>query len=151
MTWDIGIYPPGEDNYIMFNSLFFEGMQLPRQLSGLVYRGGVEKDDLYEHTVRVGGSDRFLETVELTFGEWDREGQTITLAGSGRILEEKKLPPVSYSFNALLKFSGINIFETSLEEAHKFVATYMAGPVDRADISFERVASGLQAIIKGPF
>ena len=151
MTWDIELYPPGEDNYIMFNSLRFEGVYLPKQLSGLVYRGVVTKEDLYEHTVYVDASDRVLETLELTVGDWNREGQCITLVGEGRILEEKKLPAVSYAFDALLRFSGINMFETSREEAQKFVARHMDGPVEHVNITFERVASGLQTIVRGPF
>jgi hypothetical protein len=37
--------------------------------------------DLYEHTVRVNGEDRFLQSVDMIFGKWEKENQSIKLSG----------------------------------------------------------------------
>jgi hypothetical protein len=155
MSWDIELYPSVEDNYMMFNGLTFDHIYLPQQLSNLVYHGISDRDDLYEHTVYVNGRDRVLKSVDLTFGKWDGNLQIITVRGKGVIMEEKErknmLPAVSLSFEAILKFTGLNMFETSLEEVHTFVERHMPGSREKVEIKFEKVASGLQVIVKGPF
>lgn len=153
MSWDIELYPPGEDNYMMFNGLTFDRVYLPQHLTDLVYHATSSRDDLYEHTVYVNGRDRVLTSVDLTFGKWDRDDQTILVLGKGVIQEEKskKLPAVKLSFEAMLKFTGLNMFETSLEEVHTFVERHMPSSREKVEIKFEKVASGLQVIVKGPF
>lgn len=153
MSWDIEIYPPGEDNYMMFNGLTFDHVYLPQHLTDLVYHATSVRDDLYEHTVYVNGRDRVLASVDLNFGKWDKDDQTILVLGKGEIQEEKskKLRPVKFSFEAMLKFTGLNMFETSLEEVHTFVERHMPGSREKVEIKFEKVASGLQVIVKGPF
>jgi hypothetical protein len=145
------MFPVGEDNYIMFNALVFDNIFSPRQLSGITYKASSDTDDLYEHTIRVNGQDRFLQSVDMTFGKWDTTTQSIELTGHGIIDADDDLPEVSYKFNALLKFKDINIFETSQETTQKFVDTYLLDIKDELEIKFENVASGLQAVIGGHF
>jgi hypothetical protein len=71
MSWDIEIYPADEENYIMFNSLIFDKVFSPAQLSNLKYRHTNRSADLYGHTVSVEGGDRFLKSVNIKFGIWD--------------------------------------------------------------------------------
>src|ERR1700719_1588227 len=111
-----GIFEPHgsmTDNYIMLNSLFIERVFSPQQLSGIKYQGPGDESDLYDHTVRVDGRDRFLQSIEMVFGNWDTKNQSIQLSGHGIIEPDDDLPELSYVFNAFLKFKGLNIFETT--------------------------------------
>jgi hypothetical protein len=151
MTWHVEMFPPGEDNYIMFNSLIFDNIFTPQQLSDATFKSTADTGDLYEHTIRVNGEDRFLKSVDMTFGKWDTETQSINLSGHGSIDEDDNLPEVIYKFNATLKFKDLNIFETTEEATQKFIDTYFQNIKDKLDIKFENAASGLQAIIGGHF
>jgi hypothetical protein len=151
MTWHIEMFPPGEDNYIMFNSLVFDNVFSPKQLSGITFKETTDTSDLYEHTVKVNGDDRFLNSVDMTFGNWDTENQSIQLSGHGTIDADDNLPEVTYKFNAILKFKELNIFETTKEATQQFVDTYLRDNKDKLNITFENAPSGLQAIIGGNF
>jgi hypothetical protein len=151
MTWHIEMFPPGEDNYIMFNSLGFDNVFSPRQLTDLTFKETDDTGDLYEHTVRVNGGDRFLKSVDMTFGKWDSANQSIQLTGHGTVDAGENLPQVTYKFNAILKFKELNIFETTKEATQKFIDTRLQDSKDKLHIKFENVASGLQAIIGGHF
>ena len=151
MTWHIEMFPIGEDNYIMFNSLILDNVFSPQQLSDKTYKATHETGDLYEHTVRVNGEDRFLQSVDMTFGKWDNENQSIKLNGQGTIDADNDLPQVIYKFNAVLKFKELDIFETTKEATQKFVDTYLQESKNNLKVKFEDVASGLQAIISGTF
>lgn len=149
MTWYVELFPPGEDDYIMFNALVFGGVFSPDGLSLLSYRGDNQSVDLYEHTVRVGGEDRFLASVDMAFGPWDTSAQCISLRGRGLIEAEHGLPGIVCAFDALLPFEGLSIFETSREEAHRFLTTHL--PQRKVALKFEQVPSGLQAVFSGQF
>jgi hypothetical protein len=151
MTWNIEIFSPGEDNYIMFNSLVFKDIFSPQQLSDIVYSATSDTDELSEHTVRTNGHDRFLKSIEMKFNKWDTESQSIHLSCQGLIEEEDNLPQADYKFNAVLEFKNLNIFQTNKDATHKFIDTYFANIKDKLDIKFEDAASGLQAIISGNF
>jgi hypothetical protein len=151
MTWHIEMFPSGEDNYIMFNSLVFDNVFSPQQLTDLKFKETTDTSDLYEHTVRVNGDDRFLNSVDMTFGKWDTENQSIQLSGHGIIDTDDNLPEVTFKFNATLKFKELNIFETTKEATQQFVDTYLKDSKDKLSIKFENAASGLQAIIGGNF
>ncbi|HTJ11645.1 MAG TPA: hypothetical protein VL547_06460 [Dinghuibacter sp.] len=149
MTWWIELFPPGEDDYIMFNALTFDGVFSPNGLSGRSCSGDAIELDLYEHTVRVNGEDRFLDTVDMTFGDWDTVGQCIPIRGRGLVQDEHGSGPIPYAFDALLPFEGLNIFETSREEAHRFLTTHLGRrPVT---LKFETAPSGLRAMFSGQF
>ncbi len=92
MTWHIEMFPTGEDNYIMFNSLVFDNIFSPQQLSDTTFKENSETGDLYEHTVRVNGEDRFLKSVDMAFSKWDTENQSIKLTGHGTIDADDNLP-----------------------------------------------------------
>jgi hypothetical protein len=151
MTWHIEMFPPGEENYIMFNALILDNIFSPQQLSETSYTSAADTGDLYEHTVYVNGQDRFLKSVNMTFGKWDTETQTIQLNGHGSIDEDEDLPEVVYRFNATLKFKDLNIFETTKEATQKFIDTYLQNSKDSIKVEFENAASGLQAVICGQF
>jgi hypothetical protein len=151
MTWHIEMFPAGEDNYIMFNALILGNIFSPNALSDTIYKATADTGDLYEHTVRVNGEDRFLQSVNMTFGKWDKESQSTTLTGYGIIDAEDNLPEVNYKFNANLKFKELCIFETTKEATQKFVDTYLQDRKDRIEVNYEEVASGLQATISGRF
>jgi hypothetical protein len=149
MHWFIELFPPVEDNYIMFNALVFDNIYSPRQLSNTMYMTDDDSDDLGEHTVLVNGQDRFLKSVEMSFGMWQTTKQTIELTGKGFIEKWGNLPEIPYKFNSVLEFKGINIFETSQADAQKFVDTYLQDIKNHIKIKFENVTSGLQAVISG--
>ena len=151
MTWHIEMFPEGEDNYIMFNSLQFDNIFSPGKLNDIKYKADADASDLKEHTVRVNGQDRFLQSVDMTFGKWNTANQSIELTGHGTIDAEDDIPEILFKFNALLKFKEINIFETSQAAVQKFVETYLQDVQNRIEIKFENVASGLQAEIAGQF
>lgn len=151
MTWHIEMFPPGEDNYIMFNSLTLGNIYLPNALSDTSYKATADTADLYEHTVRVNGEDRFLQSVDMTFGKWDSENQSISLTGHGIIDADDNLPEVNYNFRANLKFKELYIFETTPEATQMFVETHLQDRKDRIEVNYEEVASGLQATISGRF
>ncbi len=151
MTWHIEMFPAGEDNYIMFNSLMLDNIFSPQQLSNTKYKANADTGDLYEHTVRVDAQDRFLQSVDMTFGKWNTENQSILLSGHGIIEADDDSPEVIYRFNAFLKFKELNIFETTQEATQKFVDTYLQNNKEKLEINFENVASGLQATISGQF
>ncbi|MGZ3848663.1 MAG: hypothetical protein ACXVMS_12195 [Flavisolibacter sp.] len=151
MTWYIEMFPDGEDNYIMFNSLVFDNIFSPQQLSDVTIKETSDTGDLYEHTVRVNGEDRFLKSIDMAFGKWDTENQSIQITGHGTIDADDNLPEVVYKFNAVLRFKELDIFETTKEATQKFVDTYLQDTKDKLEINFENVASGLQAIISGHF
>jgi hypothetical protein len=151
MTWHIEMFPPGEENYIMFNALILNNIFLPQQLSETSYTATADTGDLYEHTVRVNGQDRFLKSVDMTFSKWDMKTQTIQLNGHGSIDQDNDLPEVVYRFNATLKFKNLNIFETTKEATQKFIDTYLQNDKDNIKVEFENAASGLQAVISGQF
>ena len=151
MTWHIEMFPSGEDNYIMFNALILDNIFSPQQLSETTYKSASDTGDLYEHTVRVGGQDRFLKSVDMKFDKWNTESQSINLTGYGIIEEDDNLPEVNYKFNATLKFNGLNLFETTQETTQKFVDSHFQDIKDKLEITFENVRSGLQATIVGRF
>jgi hypothetical protein len=151
MSWWIELFPRGEDNYIMFNSLIFSNIFLPQQFNFL---NSADIGDKYEHTVRVNGGDRFLESANLTFRRWDVKTQSIQLTGEGTISGERMegLPEVHYEFNANLTCTGIHIFETTKEDAQKFVDMHLKNELDiDFEVKFEEVPSGLTATIVGRF
>jgi hypothetical protein len=151
MSWDIGLYPKDDDNYIMFNSLTFPKIFLPHQLTFLDVP---DISDKYEHTIQVNGMDRFFDSANLTFKRWDSKSQSIPLTGRGTISGEKKegLPEVNFEFDANLSFSGIYIFETTKEATQKFVDTHLKNEPDILfEVKFENVPSGLKATIGGRF
>ncbi len=151
MSWHIEIYPPEEENYIMFNALILDGVISPAKLDGLIYEADTSTTDMYEHTVFVGGEDRFLKSVNLKFGKWDTENQSIRLNGSGIIADDEGLPEIPYSFDIHLNFTGINLFETTHEDAHAFVDKYFPLLKNELELKFEEVPSGLSALIEGKF
>jgi hypothetical protein len=151
MTWYIEMFPAGEDNYIMFNSVVFDNVFSPQQLSDTTFKETSDTGDLYEHTVLVDGEERFLKSIDMTFGKWDTENQSIHLTGHGVIDPEDNLPALAYKFDATLKFKGLNIFETTKEATQKFIDIHLPESKQKLDIRFENVASGLQAIISGRF
>ena len=151
MTWHIEMFPAGEDNYIMLNSLFIEQVFSPQRLSGIKYQATNDESGLYDHTVRVDGRDRYLQSIEMVFGNWDTKNQSIQLSGQGIIEPDDNLPEVSYVFNAILKFKELNIFETTKEATQKFVETHLQDSNESLEIKFEDVPSGLQATIGGRF
>ena len=151
MAWNIEMFPSGEDNYIMFNSLVIDNIFSPKQLNGKTFKETSDAADLYEHTVKVNGEDRFLKSVEMTFSNWDTENQSLHLNGHGTILEDDNFPEVIYKFYAILKFQGLNIFETTQRETQQFIDTCLQDVKDKLEIKFENVASGLTAIISGQF
>jgi hypothetical protein len=149
MTWYVELFPPGEDDYIMFNALVFDRVFAPRGLGGLVYKGDTRTIDLYEHTVRVNGEDRFLESIDMRFGDWDKATQRIALHGKGMIEAEHGQAAIPCTFEAMLPFEGLSIFETSREAAHRFLQTHL--PAAGVALHFEQVPSGLQAVFSGQF
>jgi hypothetical protein len=151
MNWHIEMFPTGEENYIMFNSLVLDNIFSPQQLSDTTFKKNSDTGDLYEHTVKVNGDDRFLSSVDMTFGKWDTENQSIQLSGHGTIDADDNLPEVTYKFNATLKFKELNIFETTQEATQQFVDAYLKDNKDKLNIKFENAPSGLQAIIGGLF
>jgi|GEM_PF-3407903 len=151
MTWHIEMFPKGEDNYIMLNALVFDGITSPRQLSETTLNETSNTSDLNEHTVRVDGEDRFLKSIDMNFGKWDAENQTIQLTGHGIIDADDNFPAVKYILNCRLRFQGINIFETTKEEVQAFVDTYDQDKKAEIEVKFEHVASGLRATISGNF
>jgi hypothetical protein len=151
MTWHIEMFPTGEDNYIMLNALVFDNIFSPKQLTGIKYRGVSEENDLYENTVVINGDDRFLQSIEMEFGHWDAENQSVQLRGNGFINPENNLPDVTYLFNAVLKFNYLNIFETTEEATRSFVETHLQEYGGSLEVKFEQVPSGLMAIIAGRF
>lgn len=151
MTWYVELFPPGEDDYIMFNALVFAETFSPQQLGHRSYQGDNQTLDLYEHTVRVDGEDRFLRLVDMTFGPWDTAAQCIPLKGHGFIEAEHGQPEIPYSFDAVLPFEGLSIFETSREEAHRFLTTHLPDARGQVALKFEQAPSGLQAVFSGKF
>jgi len=151
MTWHIELLPPGEDNYIMFNSLVFNNVFSPPQLSNIALIETSATSDLYEYTVSVEGEERFLKSVDMVFRKWETTNQSIQLIGSGIIHAEDNLSELTYSFNAILHFKQFYILQTSEAETQKFVDTYLPDSKQQVTIQFENVASGRQAIIKGQF
>ena len=151
MTWHIEMFPTGEHNYIMFNALILDNIFSPQQLSNIAYTATADTSDLYEHAVRVNGQDRFLKSVDMTFGKWKTETQSVQLIGHGTIEKDDDLTEVAYMFNAILKFKDLNIFETTKDATQKFVDTYLQNGKDDIEVEFENVASGLQAVIRGHF
>jgi hypothetical protein len=151
MTWYIELFPPGEDDYLMFNALTFDQAFSPSKLSHIHFSGSNNTADLYEHTVRVEAEDRFLDSVDMSFGAWDPTGQCITLSGKGLIEGEHGLPPIPYSFEARLPFEGLSIFETTREAAQKFLTTHLSDNRGKIALHFEQVPSGLRAVINGQF
>ncbi len=151
MTWHIEMFPSGDNNYIMINSLVLDKIFSPHQLSKVSFKETSETSDLYEHTILVNSDDRFLKSIEMIFGNWDTEYQSIKLTGSGIIESYENLPEINYKFKAILKFKGLNIFETNKEATKQFVDTYLQDNKSKLDIKFENVASGLKATIEGSF
>jgi hypothetical protein len=151
MTWWIELFPEGERNYIMFNNVEIPGAFLPGQLSMTEI---TDIGDVYEHTVLVDEMERFLDSANIRFGNWDSRTQSIQLTGHGTISkdEEEGFPEVRYEFSANLAFSGISIFETTEEETQKFVEMYLKGQPDIVfEVKFENDPSGLTASIEGRF
>jgi len=151
MTWHIEMFLVGEVSYVMFNSLVFDNIFSPSELSNIKYKATSGTDDLYEHTIHINGQDRFMQSVDMTFENWDAISQSIKLSGNGIIAAGDALPEATYQFTAFLKFSEIDIFETSQEETKKFADNHLTGMKDNLEIKFENVESGLHAIIKGQF
>jgi hypothetical protein len=50
-----------------------------------------------------------------------------------------------------LNFTGINLFETTHEDAHAFVDKYFPLLKNELELKFEEVPSGLSALIEGKF
>jgi len=148
VTWHVEMFPEGEENYIMFNALVFDGVYSPKNLSNIT---GNETGDLYEHTVIINGEDRFLKTLQITFGEWNTEDRSILFKGYGIVEATDDFPEMTYSFAAILKFKELNIFETTKEETQQFIDTYLADIRDGISATYQQVASGLQARITGLF
>jgi hypothetical protein len=99
----------------------------------------------------VAAEDRFLDTVDMTFGAWDPVGQCIPLSGRGLIEGEHGLPAIPYTFEARLPFEGLSIFETTREQAQHFLTTHLPGTSGKIALHFEQVPSGLRAVINGQF
>jgi hypothetical protein len=135
----------------MFNALVFDQAFSPSKLSHIHFVGDQDTADLYEHTVRVDAEDRFLDTVDMTFGAWDPLGQCISLTGKGLIEGEHGQPAIPYSFDARLPFEGLNIFETTREQAQHFLTTHLPDARGKIALHFEQVPSGLRAVINGQF
>lgn len=151
MTWHIEIFPPGEENYIMLNALILDKKIYPDQFDGFFYQKRSNKDDLFEHTVFVDGDDSFLNSINIVFSNWSNENQTLHLNGNGTIDTDNMQEEVTYSVDTILKFKGINLFNTTKEAANKFIDTYLQNKKDAIKIEFEEVKSGLKAIIRGKF
>ncbi|HLX93808.1 MAG TPA: hypothetical protein VKR32_19125 [Puia sp.] len=151
VTWEIEIYPPGDSNHLMFSAIIIEGVFSPSQLSGQAYKGERDTHDLYQHAVRVDGEGRFLESVDMNFGNWDRTTQSIRLEGHGTIDEDDGLPAVRFRFSAMLNFTGLNLFETSRNETQEFVDNYLQEFTDHVEVKYEQAESGLHAMISGNF
>jgi len=154
MTWDVGIFPPGEENYIMLNSFSLHKQIFnPKLLSAYKIFANNKMDDLYGHTVYVDGNERFLENINVEFGDWDSEGQKISIIGKGLIMneEELNLPEVEFTFETDLVFKGLNIFETTITETEKFIQDKLKMSKNELEIIYEDVPSGFRALINGPF
>jgi hypothetical protein len=151
MTWHIEIFPKGDENYIMLNSLIFDDIFSPNQLSEKNYNAVNGLDDLYEHTVIVNSEERFLTDLNITFGKWDTESQSISLSGKGAIDTSDNSSGVFYEFNTILIFKDLNLFETTQENAKIFLDKYLPDNKDKINIRFEKPPSGLHAIISGQF
>ena len=151
MTWDIEIFPPGEDTYIMFNALILTGIYTPEKISNTFYKATTDTADLYGHTVLLNGEDRFLQSVDMIFGKWDTTLQLLPLQGHGIINADDNQPAITFNFKTNLKFKELNIFETTREEAQLFVETHLQDHKTDIVINYEQVASGLQATITGHF
>jgi hypothetical protein len=151
ITWEIGLYPEGEENYIMFNSLIFADKFTPAALSGLIYSAESHTSDLYGHTVYVDGAERFIDAISIRFGQLNTKDQTINLSGSGIIGADEDLPEVAFTFNADLHIKAIYLFETSKDAAEKYVEDYLGNRKDELALVFEQAPSGFMATITGKF
>ncbi len=151
MTWHIELFPQGEENYIMLNAIVFKDTYSPAALSNIQYNAASNYDDLYEHTVLVNGEERHLQTLNMVFGNWQAATQSIPLTGKGIIEPDDTLPALVFKFDCILHFKDLNIFETTAAATQEFVDNHLQEIKSRLLITFEKVASGLQAVISGQF
>jgi hypothetical protein len=151
MTWEIGLFPEGEENYIMFNSLIFPDKLTPAALSGLHYSAESRNSDLYGHTIYADGVERFIDAIDLQFGNLNTDTQTINLNGKGMIGTDEGLPEITFAFDADLQIKAIYLFETSRHAAEKYVADYLGEVKERLSLVFEQAPSGFMATIAGKF
>jgi len=149
MTWHIELFPEGEKNYIMLNSLVFDDVYIPQQLSNLTCTANTGTNDLYEHTVFVSGEGRLFKRICMSFDEWDSKNQSIRIKGEGVIEASSNSPEITFEFLAPLNFTGLHLFETTKERVQEFVSTYLSDKNNSLIINYKTVRSGLTAHIHG--
>ncbi len=151
MTWHIELFPPGDQNYIMLNSLILDDIFSPTQLSEKCYDAALNSDDLYEHTVLVNSEERFLSSLQIRFGTWDTGSQTISFTGDGIVEASNTAPSIIFEFNSILTFKELLLFETTRAKAKLFIDNYLQENKENLAVRFEKALSGLQAIVSGKF
>ena len=143
VVWDIEIYPPGEQNYLMLNCLFISNDKfLPKDLEGLDQEF---EDELYEHTVVVEGNDGFLNTLILKINNWTPSSREISVMGEGELTSNGEV--FEYEFAALAKFEGIHLFETSQQETEEIIRNIFNRDLHEFSITYEQVPSGLKSVL----
>ncbi|MCU0451225.1 MAG: hypothetical protein MUC97_15525 [Bernardetiaceae bacterium] len=151
MSWYIELFPKGEDNYMIFNALPFENIVTPRGLNQMQVQVKNRQLDLDEHKVLVGDQEYVLQELMLTFGNWDPTTGSIVVKGEGKIERGYPQRVTDCTFEAVCRFDGLRLFETSQEEVETFISQNLKADRQQLDLHFENAPLGLECVIGGRF
>lgn len=146
ISWTFELYPPGEDNYIMINSIILEELKTPQELSGFTFDATSETDDLYEHTVFVNGEPSFMESLSFEIKTWDKVNEIISFSGAGTVYCGDDL--IDFKFEANCKWTGMNVQAKDKQTALELVLKFWNVPEEKLSFSCESVAEGIACQFK---
>lgn len=146
--WTFELYPPGEDNYIMLNSINLGIQRFPDDLVGYKRKFDAKDDEMCEHTVFVDGTFSRMITLEITVIDWDPSIDRLIISGKGTIVKEGEYKSIPYEFFAACFWQGMDVHRNYTEEVIEDIFGFWNLNVQDVEIVCNKAFDGVSCLVK---